>query len=51
MWDSPLYAVNTMVNKEAAFGLLQCRIGQGGDSKQTEERVGESGGCHAAAAD
>ena len=30
----------SLVNKESALGLLQCRIGQGGNSKQIEERVG-----------
>ena len=29
-----------MVNKKAALGLLQCRIEQGRNSKQIEERAG-----------
>ena len=37
MWDSSLCAVN----KESALGVLQCRTGQGRNSKQIEkERVG-----------
>ena len=37
MWDSPMYAVNTIGYKEAALGLLQCRIGIGWNFKQREE--------------
>lgn len=40
LWESPLYAVNTLANKESALDLLQCRLGQGGNSKQKQERVG-----------
>lgn len=45
-WKSPLWAVNTtnkeaaVANKEAAVGLLQHRIGQGGNSKDTDKKIG-----------
>lgn len=35
-----MYAMNTIVYKEAASALLQSRIGKGGSSEQIKERVG-----------
>ena len=36
------YVLLPLVNKEAALGLLKCRIGQGGNSKQIEKEKRQS---------